>query len=57
MKTALMEVASRQFRPEFINRVDDTVVFHPLAQAILAGRFGPGDKATAVWTPNGIQFE
>jgi ATP-dependent Clp protease ATP-binding subunit ClpB len=30
MKTAVMEIASRHFRPEFINRVDEMVVFHPL---------------------------
>lgn len=30
MKSAVMEVVSRSFRPEFINRVDDAVVFHPL---------------------------
>ena len=27
----------RHFRPEFINRVDETVVFHPLAQAQIRG--------------------
>jgi ATP-dependent Clp protease ATP-binding subunit ClpB len=30
MKAELMEVVSQHFRPEFINRVDDVVVFHPL---------------------------
>ncbi|MCP4001847.1 MAG: ATP-dependent chaperone ClpB [Gammaproteobacteria bacterium] len=30
MKEAVMEVVSEHFRPEFINRVDDLVVFHPL---------------------------
>ncbi|MDP5189879.1 ATP-dependent chaperone ClpB [Rheinheimera baltica] len=30
MKTMLMEVLTKQFRPEFINRLDETVVFHPL---------------------------
>ena len=33
MKSALMEVVGSHFRPEFINRVDDVVVFHPLGQA------------------------
>ncbi|MEM7018002.1 MAG: ATP-dependent chaperone ClpB [Pseudomonadota bacterium] len=33
MKTALMEVVGQQFRPEFINRIDDVVVFHPLEEA------------------------
>ncbi len=32
MKTAVMEVVSQHFRPEFINRVDDVVVFHPLGR-------------------------
>jgi ATP-dependent Clp protease ATP-binding subunit ClpB len=32
MKTAVMEVVGTHFRPEFINRVDETVVFHPLAR-------------------------
>lgn len=31
MKAMLMGVLSQQFRPEFINRIDDIVVFHPLA--------------------------
>ncbi len=30
MKEACMEVVGQHFRPEFINRVDDVVVFHPL---------------------------
>ncbi len=30
MKTAVMEVVQQSFRPEFINRIDDIVVFHPL---------------------------
>jgi ATP-dependent Clp protease ATP-binding subunit ClpB len=30
MKTAVMEVVGQHFRPEFINRIDETVVFHPL---------------------------
>ena len=33
MKREVMEVVSRHFRPEFINRVDDIVVFHALDQA------------------------
>ncbi len=31
MKAEVMEIVSQQFRPEFINRIDDVVVFHPLA--------------------------
>ena len=30
MKAAVMEVVGTHFRPEFINRIDETVVFHPL---------------------------
>jgi len=33
MKEAVMEVVGQHFRPEFINRVDEMVVFHPLDQA------------------------
>ncbi len=32
MKSAVMEVVAQHFRPEFINRVDDVVVFHPLGR-------------------------
>jgi len=32
MKAAVMEVVQGHFRPEFINRVDDIVVFHPLGR-------------------------
>jgi len=32
MKAAVMEVVGSRFRPEFINRIDDAIVFHPLAQ-------------------------
>jgi ATP-dependent Clp protease ATP-binding subunit ClpB len=30
MKSAVMEIVQEHFRPEFINRIDDIVVFHPL---------------------------
>jgi len=30
MKAAVMEIVGTHFRPEFINRIDDVVVFHPL---------------------------
>ncbi len=33
MKQDVMEVVGSHFRPEFINRIDDIVVFHPLDQA------------------------
>jgi ATP-dependent Clp protease ATP-binding subunit ClpB len=32
MKSAVMEVVGSHFRPEFINRIDDSVVFHPLGR-------------------------
>ncbi|WP_100752415.1 ATP-dependent chaperone ClpB [Vibrio salilacus] len=32
MKEQVMEVVSQHFRPEFLNRVDESVVFHPLAK-------------------------
>jgi ATP-dependent Clp protease ATP-binding subunit ClpB len=32
MKAAVMEVVGSHFRPEFINRIDDVVVFHPLGR-------------------------
>ena len=32
MKAAVMEIVGGHFRPEFINRVDETVVFHPLGK-------------------------
>jgi len=37
MKSAVMDVVSLNFRPEFINRVDETVVFHPLDKSELRG--------------------
>ncbi len=30
MKAAVMQVVTQHFRPEFVNRVDEIVVFHPL---------------------------
>ncbi|MDZ7662357.1 MAG: ATP-dependent chaperone ClpB [Thiohalophilus sp.] len=32
MKATVMEIIGQHFRPEFINRVDEVVVFHPLAR-------------------------
>ena len=37
MKSSVMDVVSSHFRPEFINRVDEVVVFHPLAKDQLRG--------------------
>ncbi len=30
MKSSVMEIVGQHFRPEFLNRIDDLVVFHPL---------------------------
>jgi len=32
MKDAVMEIVGSHFRPEFINRIDEVVVFHPLGR-------------------------
>jgi len=37
MKAAVMEVVGAHFRPKFINRVDESVVFHPLAREQIRG--------------------
>jgi ATP-dependent Clp protease ATP-binding subunit ClpB len=33
MKSAVLEIVQQNFKPEFINRIDDLVVFHPLGTA------------------------
>ena len=40
MKSAVMGIVGRHFRPEFINRIDETVVFHPLAADQIRGIAG-----------------
>lgn len=37
IKEAVMQSVGTHFRPEFINRIDEIVVFHPLGQAQMAG--------------------
>jgi ATP-dependent Clp protease ATP-binding subunit ClpB len=37
VKQAVMQVVTRHFRPEFINRIDEVVVFHPLQKAQVRG--------------------
>jgi len=37
MKSAVMEVVGSHFRPEFLNRIDEQVVFHPLLREQIAG--------------------
>ena len=66
MKTAVMEIVGEHFRPEFINRVDDIIVFHPLARDqirqiaelqlnIIAGRL-EGNGMGLEMTPEAIDF-
>lgn len=35
MKQAVMQIVGQHFRPEFINRVDEVTVFHPLGKAAI----------------------
>ncbi len=37
IKLAVLEVVGKHFRPEFINRIDEMVVFHPLAEEQIRG--------------------
>ncbi|WP_257276318.1 ATP-dependent chaperone ClpB [Endozoicomonas sp. SESOKO4] len=37
LKSTLMDVVGAHFRPEFINRVDELVVFHPLTEKQIEG--------------------
>ncbi len=37
IKDAVMNSVNQHFRPEFINRIDEIVVFHPLGQEQMAG--------------------
>ena len=39
MKAAVMEIVGQQFRPEFVNRIDDVVVFHPLGKDHIRKRY------------------
>ena len=120
IKAAVMELVGQHFRPEFINRIDDSVVFHaltkeqianiasiqigylqqrlkqqnimlevkpealahlaeagfdpvygarplkrtiqqklenPLAQALLTGKFQPGEKVVVSWVDDALQFK
>ncbi|MEA7548835.1 hypothetical protein ONK29_27505, partial [Salmonella enterica subsp. enterica serovar Anatum] len=36
MKEMVLGVVSQNFRPEFINRIDEVVVFHPLGEQHIA---------------------
>jgi ATP-dependent Clp protease ATP-binding subunit ClpB len=37
MRSAVMEIVGAHFRPEFINRIDESVVFHPLMKDQITG--------------------
>jgi ATP-dependent Clp protease ATP-binding subunit ClpB len=37
MRDAVLDVVAQHFRPEFINRIDETVVFHPLLKEQIRG--------------------
>ncbi len=37
VKTVVLETVVRHFSPEFVNRIDETVVFHPLLQEQIRG--------------------
>ncbi|WP_276681622.1 ATP-dependent chaperone ClpB [Thalassolituus oleivorans] len=37
MRDAVMEIVGAHFRPEFINRIDEAVVFHPLEKSQIRG--------------------
>ena len=37
MRDAVMDIVGGHFRPEFINRIDESVVFHPLKQEQIRG--------------------
>lgn len=37
VKLDVMSVVTRHFRPEFVNRIDESVVFHPLAASQIRG--------------------
>ena len=37
MRTAVMDIVGTHFRPEFINRIDEAVVFHPLEKEQIQG--------------------
>ena len=40
MRDAVLGVVAQHFRPEFLNRIDETVVFHPLLKDQLRGIAG-----------------
>lgn len=58
LKNKLMDVLTTQFRPEFINRIDETVVFHPLVtEHIKQIARIQLDKLSSRLKDNGFAFE
>ena len=58
LKEKVMGVLATQFRPEFINRIDETVVFHPLIDEHIKEIANIQlDKLTARLFEKGYQFE
>jgi ATP-dependent Clp protease ATP-binding subunit ClpB len=58
LKEKVMGVLATQFRPEFINRIDETVVFHPLIDEHIKEIANIQlDKLTARLFDKGYQFE
>ena len=51
MKAAVMEVVQENFRPEFINRIDDICVFHPLGAGADPRHRGHPARAAAAPAP------
>ncbi len=47
MKKAVLEIVGQHFRPEFINRIDDIVVFHPLGREHIRRIVGDPDRLPA----------
>ena len=45
MKAAVMDVVGTHFRPEFINRIDESVVFHPLGREQIRAHRRDPDRA------------
>ncbi len=59
MRKKIMEQVKTTFRPEFLNRIDDTIVFHPLEEQHLRAIVDKllANVAQRVQANNGIQLE
>ena len=67
MRDAVVEELRKVFRPEFLNRVDETIVFHPLTEADLGKiveiqlgrlreRLMQEHRATLTLTPDAVKY-